>query len=101
MKVRVNGPTPKEAAHAFYVAITADRFLDAYLAGKVTPELVRKLAVELEDLRRYTTGYCIGLSDLEERADTLLEADFSKAQWDSDSQNCWFEEEQGEETGGG
>jgi len=98
-KVKVWGPHRDEAAHAYRVAIAADKFLNAYLENKVTADLVRDLAIELSELENNTAWI---IESWTEREAELMEVDFSKAQWDAERQACWVEEnvvEEGDASG--
>src|SRR5215467_4752914 len=91
---RIYGPTPKEAAHAYFAAAAANEFLNAYLANKITPELVRTLAVTLEEL----IGECVGGGDWGGGGGVVLEVNFSGAQWDNNVQAGWVEDQPEEKT---
>lgn len=73
------GPTPTELAYALSCAASADRFLDAYLAGRVTPEHVRELAIEISNLA--DTSCVISKADFQKRCDDLLEVEWKKAKF--------------------
>ena len=80
---KVYGPTAAEYIAALLVADAADRFLDAYLWGKLAPRDVRRLVEELYDMRHHMVG-CLPFC---ERADQLAAVgaeDWSAAEREGD-----------------
>lgn len=91
--MRVSGPDPDEAGHAFIVAHDAEALLDAVIEGRVTSVLVRALSESLCDLRQHTIG---GGADFGERGDLLLRTDWLDAKHDADVNCIWVDVEDDE-----
>lgn len=73
------GPTTKECGRALYVASSASRMLNEYLnTGRVSAELVRELAVDLDALEAETFG------EFSCRAEELIEVDWTNAVFNSE-----------------
>ena len=81
--MKVYGPTAAEYIAALLVADAADRFLDAYLSGKVSPEHVKRLVEELYDMRQHMVG-CLPFCERADQLEALGPEDWSTAEREGD-----------------
>ena len=68
-------PQRKEISRAFWVACSAEKFLDAYLENRLDASIIKSLAADLHDLK----GEIIGGCQIEARCSEISDVDWSKA----------------------